>query len=64
MVDSRFRPQCAAHNEYLLVFIVEQNLVGISAVVIVVFYRRLEIHVTRYEAIVRLYDATHKTGST
>ena len=28
VVESRFRPQCAAYTEYLLVFVVEQNLVG------------------------------------
>jgi len=33
-------PRCAIHNEYMRVFIVEQNLVGISAVMLVVFHRR------------------------
>jgi len=37
-------------NEYLLVFVVEQNSVRISAVMLVVFYRRLGIHMTRHAA--------------
>jgi len=32
IVDGRLRPQCATHDEYL-VFIVEQTLVGIDAVI-------------------------------
>jgi len=40
-MDSKFRLQCTTHDEYLLVFIVEQNLAGISAVMLFVFYRRL-----------------------
>jgi len=35
---------------YLLVFIVEQNLVGILAVTLLVFYRRLGLHITRHKA--------------
>ena len=34
-------PRCATHDKYSLVFIVQQNLAGISAVW-VVFYRRLD----------------------
>jgi len=30
IVDSRLRPRCATHDEYLLIFIVEQNLAGLS----------------------------------
>jgi len=33
-------------------FIVEQNLVGISAVMLVVFCRRLGIHTTRHKALI------------
>jgi len=29
IVDSSFFPQCAIHNEYLLVFTAEQNLTGL-----------------------------------
>ena len=43
----RLRSRCANHDDHLLVVIVEQNLVGISAVILVVFYRRLPIHTTR-----------------
>jgi len=31
-VDSKLRPRCETHDEHLMVFIAEQNLVGISAV--------------------------------
>ena len=31
-MDSRLRPRCAAHDEFLLVFAVKQNLIGILAV--------------------------------
>jgi len=43
IIDSRLRPDAQLNDEYLLVFIVEQNLVGISAVMPVVFCRRLGI---------------------
>ena len=33
---SKLRPWCAAHNVYLLTFIVEQNSVGIDVVVFAV----------------------------
>ena len=33
IADIRLRSRCAAHDNYLLVFIVEQNLVGIDATV-------------------------------
>jgi len=36
MVDSKLRPRCATHDENLLVFVLEQNLVEISTVVLVV----------------------------
>jgi len=52
------------HDKYLLVFDLEQNLVGVSAVMPVVFYRRLGIHVTCHRAITWNYDLIHKTGST
>jgi len=53
IVVSRFRPLFATHDEYLLLFIVWQNLVGISAVrpTFVVFYSRLGIQMTRHRAI-------------
>jgi len=67
-VDSRLRTRCSAtHDDHLLlVFIVELNLVGISAVTLVVslFYHRLGINMTRHRAIVWKHDAIHKTGST
>jgi len=51
----------------LLIFIlhsIEQNLVVISAVVLVVFYCRLGIQVTRHGSIARKHDVIRKTGST
>jgi len=51
MVDSRFRRQGANHDEYLLVLMVKQDLFGISPALLVVFYRRLGIHLTGYKAI-------------
>jgi len=47
----------------LPVFIAEQNLVGISAV-IVMFYRHLGIRMTRHIVIMWKYDVIHQTGST
>jgi len=43
MVGSILRPRRATHDSYLLVCIVGQNLVGISAVtrMLFVFYRRI-----------------------
>jgi len=50
IVDSRLRPQCATYDEYLLVFVVEQNLAGIM---LDVFYRRYASGgVARHRAIV------------
>jgi len=48
-VESRLRPQCITDDEYLLVFIVdtEQNLVRISAVLLVVFFCRWGIYTCR-----------------
>ena len=43
IVDSRLCSLSAAHNECLPVFIDEQKSVGISAVMLVVFYHRLGI---------------------
>jgi len=34
--DSRLNPRCTTHNEYLLVFITEQNLFGIDVVIALV----------------------------
>jgi len=51
IIDCRLRPRCANHDEYLLVFVVEKNLVGISSAMLVMFCRRLGIHTTRYRAI-------------
>jgi len=50
IVDDGLCSRCATHDEYLLVFIVEQNLVGILAVMLVVFYRHLGKQVTRHKA--------------
>jgi len=44
VIDCRLCPLCTNDDEYLLVFIIEQNLVGISAVVRVLFYRCLGLH--------------------
>jgi len=63
IVHGRFRPG-ASSQEVLSVFIVEQNSVGISAVTLVVFYRRLGIHMTHHTAIRRIHKVIHKTGST
>ena len=51
VVDNGLRPQCAIHGQYFLVCMVEQNLVGISAVMPVVFYRRLGTHMTHRRAV-------------
>jgi len=51
VVDSRLRPRYANHVECSLVVIYEQNFVGISAVVLVVFYHRLGIDVTHHRAV-------------
>jgi len=48
-------------NEYLLVFIVEQNLVGISNVMLVIFYHRLGY--TRRVIGPLCENKYHKTGS-
>ena len=52
MVDSRFDPGAQLESVLLAFIIVEQNLVGISIVTLVVFHRRLGIHVTHRIAIV------------
>jgi len=39
-IDSRLHSCCATRNKYFLIFIVEQNLVGFSDVMFVVFYHR------------------------
>jgi len=40
IIDSKLSPRRASHDVYLLVFIFEPNLVGILAVMLVIFYRR------------------------
>ena len=40
-----------APDVYMLALVVEQNLVGISAVMLVVFHRRLGINVTRHNVL-------------
>jgi len=40
IIESRFHPQCATYDEYV-VFIIYQNLVGIDAVVLAVIYATL-----------------------
>ena len=47
IVDSRLRLRYATLDEYSIAFVVELNLVGILAVIFVVFSDRLGIHVTR-----------------
>ena len=54
---------CNSSDEDVLVFIFEKNLVGISALMLVVFYRRLGMHMTRHKAIMSKHDIIHKTGS-
>ena len=51
IVDIRFRPRCTTHDEHL-VFIVEQYLAGIDAVVsaVTLLSCRLEIDMTRHRA--------------
>ena len=39
VVGNRFRPRCATADEYLPVFIAEQNLVELSDVMLLLFYR-------------------------
>jgi len=61
IVDDRLSPAVQLTWVGLLpVFIVKQNVVGISTAV---FYHRLGIHTTRYGAIMWKRDAIHKTGS-
>jgi len=43
---------------------VQQNVTGISAVMLVVFYRHLGIHTTRHRTIMWKHDVNHKTGCT
>jgi len=58
-------PQCANHNEYVdPVFVTGQNLVEISAVMLVLLYRRLEMHMMHRRTIMRKHDVIHKTRST
>ena len=57
LIDSRLRPRCTTHVEYLLAFIDELNLVGISAVMVVVFCRR-------FSAIMRKHDVIRKSRGT
>jgi len=49
-----------SHEYLLLVFIVEQNLVEISAVMLVVFYLRLTIWTTHHKAVMWTNDVIHK----
>jgi len=55
---------CSQHIGIQIIFIVEQNLVGISSVILVVFYRRLGIYMTLHEANMWKHDVIHKTGRT
>ena len=64
IIDGRLRPRCATRDEHLLVFILEWNVVEISAAMLVVFYRRLRIQTTRRSAITWKRDAILKTVST
>jgi len=51
IVHSRLYPLCTTHDKYLLAFIVEQNLVGILAVMHFVFCCHLGIDVTCHRTI-------------
>jgi len=51
------------HDEYLWVFIIQQHLVGILAVVLVIFYRSLLIHMMHHRATWK-HHIIHKTRST
>jgi len=51
IVESRLLPRFATYDEYLLVFVFENNLISISAVMLVAFYHRSGTHVTRHGAI-------------
>jgi len=67
MVDSRLHPtlpRCTTHNEYLRLFIVKQNTVGISAVMAAEFYHCSGIHMMCHRAIMWKHDVIHKTRST
>jgi len=65
IVDGRLWPRCTTHNDYFRsLSCMEQNLVGISAVMFVVFYGRVRIHTTCHRAIMWKHDVIHKTGST
>jgi len=46
-----FTPLCTTHDENLLVFVVEQNVVGILAFMPVVFYCHFRIHMMCNRAI-------------
>ena len=48
IIDSRLRPGTQLTVSKSVVLIVEQNLVGISAVLLVVFYRPMTLHTARY----------------
>jgi len=60
IVDSRLCPRCATHDEYLLVFTVKQNLVRISTVMLVAFYRHLRIYMMRHGVIMWKHDVINK----
>jgi len=61
IVDNRLRPGARFKLVSLLpVFIAEQNLVGISAV-LVVLYRHLGIYIMLHIAVMWKYDIIHKT---
>jgi len=52
VVDSRLCQWCVTHDQYLLVFIVEENLDGIDVVVsdVTLSYHGLGIHMTCHRA--------------
>jgi len=64
IIDNKLCPRCITHGKYFRSFISEQNLVRISAVMLIVFYRCLEIHKTSHRTITWKHDVIHKTGST
>jgi len=63
-IDSSLRPPLAVRNSQLVlpVFMMEPNSVGISAVLPVVFYRRLQIRMSRHRAhYVKTWHQNHTT---
>ena len=60
IIDSRLYHRYTTQNDYSLVFITEQNIIGISPVTLVVFYCYLGIHMTCHNSIMWKHDVIHK----